>query len=351
MSGQPGRYPSVRELKLILGFQHFVRYVEFVQLDHRKLTSWADSSDTSGDRRRRFYSAMYRVLLAGAVLHGIYNEPLVRGETHGPPDFLKRFKTVLRSQLRPYPAATFTKSEIEYLLGFPVYNFESHQAQEPYFHDLAELFVDESRIRLRDEGPIAVSPKPPSHLNPKFYDLDPLQNIIFHEAGQLAYAYEIIRMFYESAISGVKYPGSGKPFRNVSIVLFGNFLLEEFSIPQGFTASGTRDATATSINPSFPSCQNIVAVMSYLYRSSGQVNRYDVNCLAAGPPLPFLQHIFRRYLNLRFADNAFAGSTRTEHNIYEYHLFYPNYEPPAEPWLPHGLFEYADVPSQNPHYA
>jgi hypothetical protein len=279
---------------------------------------------------------MYLNFLAGAVLCRAYNEPFIRAETHGPPGFLSRAKQSLEHTDRTNNSrGLFTDDDIQYVLSYPVYNFESHKAQDPYFHDFAELFVHESRLQLQEEGPITNPPRPDPRPAPKLDKLDPLQNIILHKVGMFAVSWPL------EAFLGKDFPANvdrTKPVRKVSVIPLRAFWLTQITMP----------STMEPVNPSMeffgvitPYGQYTRSLMDLMHESSGQINHYDFGCPSAHPPSQLVQHILRKYLNLRFVDKTFRVAVGESH-IPE--TFGPR-------WPQEDAFEYADVPPRNPHYA
>lgn len=156
--------PNVAELKEVLKMQHLVRCIEYMYF-HSTL-SHTYSEDTLFDDMRYtypatqrqskmlqeepsgikntkmesfrdlFYRAMYRLLLAGAVLARVYMVPLFQArEEGGKGVFFVRFgidygtmywdETIDDSE-DTYP----TEADIAYLRQFPVYNFDVADASE-----------------------------------------------------------------------------------------------------------------------------------------------------------------------------------------------------------------------------
>src|SRR5204862_2124093 len=131
------RPPSVDELKSIYDFQHLVKCIEHIFLKDID-ESWCGSShfgeslDFSSDPppwrhwRKRFYSTIYRVFLAGAMLYRAYQAPHVLPADDQPSGFLK----TAMADLEEYRASddglpgevVLTESDIRRLLKFPVFN-------------------------------------------------------------------------------------------------------------------------------------------------------------------------------------------------------------------------------------
>jgi hypothetical protein len=118
LSGKP-RKPDWKESREVLNMQHLVRCVE-----HMSHNSWEDTTNLFGYGMRnlhgreepepedadafkdRFYGAMYRLLLAGAVLVGAYTEPFLRAREEGGMGFLGR-------SAKPYKQ--YLDDDMEYL--------------------------------------------------------------------------------------------------------------------------------------------------------------------------------------------------------------------------------------------
>lgn len=372
LCGRPGRYPSRYELKLIFDFEHFVRYIESAISSHKPWENfselpWANSPDLQLDRRWRFYSAMYRTLLAGAVLYRTYNEPLVQGETNGPPNFLGDWIEAWREDIDENFSQGFTNAEFEYLRSFPVYNLEAHSAEaeeQPYFQGLVELFVNESKIRLRDEGPIDGSYLPSLH-KPKVDDLNPLQSILLHEAGQFAHAYETLislsdfyisgdglrpRVLHESIQDLIIYDSKlmkatmDERCKIVSlpIVRLGVFRLERVPVPLAIEEARDTPLALYPLNRNFPSFQHLDSFLKMFHEYSDRVNNYNPIYPTPYPPLDFVEYIFRTQLNLRFADKAFSMRGFDFPNPYETQIREPE-GVFVEPWREDDVLEYASV--------
>ena len=165
--------PTLVELKDVLDFRHLVRCVEYMFLHGTKYGHFAfmagrfirEDSDESSMLifRDRFHRAMYRVFLAGAVLHRAYNEPfdLAKSRKNVNDEAFLKFSTGKRdwdvekeSSMIRYPMRT---EDIEYLRKFAVYNFDAEddsdkgrwrdEMYEAIFGPLAKYVVDDGEPR------------------------------------------------------------------------------------------------------------------------------------------------------------------------------------------------------------
>lgn len=324
---------------------------------------WLNTPDLQWDRRWKFHSAIYRVLLGGAVLYGTYNQPFVQDEPPEFPNFLKFLKEWManfRAGDDTFPPG-FTNADVQYLQRFPVYNIHDHLAQQPFFHDFAELLVNESRIRLRDEGPITEKIRPCLD-KPLVDNLNPLQSIILHETGQFAHAYEKLtstsdfyvhgdglrsRLVYDLDVgtsrTSREFSGDATgPFRKVTIIILGIFRLDEVSMPPVLANEKMQPLILNPLNPSFPSFQHIDMLLDEFHRHSDHINGYNSLVPTPYPPIDFVEYILRTYLRLRFGDGAFTIFTLDDVESYQFQMREAE-GAFVEPWTRDAMLEDASV--------
>ncbi|PGH10679.1 hypothetical protein AJ80_07435 [Polytolypa hystricis UAMH7299] len=385
------RPPSIDELKTIYDFQHLAKCIEhiFIKDVHESWfgspSHFGESLDFSSDPpswrhwRERFYSSIYRVFLAGALLYRAYQAPHALPADDRPSDFLKTATANLeeyRASEDGLPQETeLTESDIRYLLKFPVFNFEAYEEHEPVFGQLAELLFNLSKDRvLRNDDIPAPKPVSKYHVGPRLprrIEDDPVKCVLFSETMQLLLIIELLCgtsrptcVFLDGLDANrdgmgdrLPYPHKllepTEPTRKVSVVLFDKFFLEEILMPRTIEDANVKLPVAIPVDNQL-GFRDTGVLLYEMFHSSGQPNHYISGCEAAPPELQCVQYIFRRYFNLRFADKAFEvyaespyrmlysdGDLFLEDDIHSYVI------PEDDPG---GLLSSADKPHANLHY-
>ncbi|PVH71568.1 hypothetical protein DL98DRAFT_520986 [Cadophora sp. DSE1049] len=339
--------PTVAELKEVLNMQHLVRCVEYMYFnstrdndtlfggcmlpsEFRRETHYDDDEEAWKDR---FYRAMYQLLLAGPVLARAYNAPFWGAKKAGNERFLEHCTRDMPGGNGMLDEMTtggrFNQEDGEYARRFPVYNYDvtdysmvgkwREGEYESLFGPFAKWLVDEGNARERR------NPEPESgdredessqysevtnnrgavqdlmcllvgyeHLLCKFTNVDVNGN------GNNGYGFG--RFTDPSSIL----PSQWKK-REVTIVLFGVFRVEEVTMPSEI--ENTVDMLLpTTIHPSLRESDQAAFDMSCIIhfldqhsRGPGDGNEHP------NPPAMFQLWFFalRRYLNLGFSKRAF----------------------------------------------
>lgn len=350
LSGK-SKLPNVAELKEVLNMQHLVRCIEYMYF-HSTL-SHATYEDTlfDGGRyppaqrqsemvqeespgvqntkldsfRNYFYRAMYRLLLAGAVLARVYMAPLFQErEQGGKGVFFMRFGTeygtmywdeTIGDSEDTYP----TEADIAYLRQFPVYNFDvadsseigqwRNREHETCFGEFASWIIGDGRAREEAD------PQSPEDVEPEWAesraDIGAVRELML-----LLVAYDHFNVQFENDL---RKRSRGGPYmqkagnRTVTIVRFGYFQVEEITMP-----AAVEDLTDTYLYAEYhPALEGsagedvpyqfdvwyAMRVLEENMRDSGVMyNREN----PGPPPMLELWHFaLRRYLNLEFKSGAF----------------------------------------------
>lgn len=330
--------PTLEELKTLLEFRHLVKCVEhhvrqdeeYRREDHEARRKKSDVPEFSKSWRERFHRSMYRVFLAGAVLYGPYHQPFsADGQT--PPGFLDSFQKKVAAQPRGggrhFPEKVLSEADIKYLLKFPVYDLSGCESHDISFGPLATHFVNESQARAEQESDSAswVQDRPTGTILDRF-EAD--QQILFHDILQFLFAYEHLCGFDKrtgllssrTRIDGfARYDRAGRSprqARRVSVVLFGNFVLEEIVTPVVIPSTRgvllhlnstpvlqAHEANGDTITTPF---RHVDLLLNHMHRTSGRPNSYGLMYPAPHPPLQFIRYLLRKYLDLRFTPGAFT---------------------------------------------
>lgn len=248
--------PTPEELNRIFGLQHMMRCIkhtvfhwEMRQINCLKFGLEALGHFTPSGRffnedeygrgswHQNLYRALYRVVFAGAVLAGSFNEPLSQALERG--EGIERLKTKrVRANI---PGEKIVKIKVrEYLEGFPAYSSDPAR-YEPVFQPLADWLVADGKARHpEDEGAIVreilhilaayehlqnkiVNGEREWHLGR--YDCSNLGSFP-HGAYTLSRARERGNVLPPLAPNG--FPGG---VRKTTVVLLGVFQVEDISLP------------------------------------------------------------------------------------------------------------------------
>jgi hypothetical protein len=346
LSGR-ARPPSLDELKTVYDLQHLVKCIEHIYREN-EYESWFASNAYGYNLehhpdppwqhwRERFYSSVYRVFLAGALLYRAYQAPHVLATDDKPSDFLEAAAATLNdyrtNDEELWQEQVLTARDIRYLLKFPVFNFEAYETHDPVFGQLAELLFNLSKDRaLRNDyipAPVLTMSEGQGLRRRRRVETsepaesDLVKRVLFYETLEFLLAVEVLCPTARSQkvfLDGLDtlHDGTGgcqsgthkllepaQPTRRVSVVRFGQFSLEEIYSP-----CIVEDAIA-KVPVSMPidnqrGFRDTDLLLGLVFRTSGQANHYTTRDQAAHPPLQCVQYIFRKYFNLRFADSAFG---------------------------------------------
>ncbi|KAG4418038.1 hypothetical protein IFR04_008858 [Cadophora malorum] len=194
-----------------------------------------------------FYRAMYRLLVAGAVLARTYLEPLFQAREEGGneaffgrmgiDDYHYKYWDITE-QIDPSEDGPPRPEDIAYMRRFPVYNYDitdwseigvwRNQWYEKCLWTFASWIVDDGRERQRKEDPNRTVPD---------WALKPEDVGAVRELMLLLVAYD----HFHSKFSNLTWAGRGmsdyvkkQGNRSVSIVRFGIFQLEKVTMPADF---------------------------------------------------------------------------------------------------------------------
>ncbi|KAL5313956.1 hypothetical protein ACEPPN_018380 [Leptodophora sp. 'Broadleaf-Isolate-01'] len=353
------RLPDLAELKEVLNMQYLVRCIEWMYFNSEKshIGEFEDnlflhmkyghypaaqrrfpeclSEDIPGTKnatidsfRDCFYRAMYRLLLAGAVLARVYLAPLfhARGEGGkeaffgrvGLEDYHSKYwelcEQIPNSEIGPP-----RPEDITYIRQFPVYNYDvtdwseigvwRNREYETCFGPFASWIVDDGRKRQQNQ------PQNPDHVDPDWAE-NPTDVGAVRELMLLLVAYD----HFHSKFSNVTWAKCGVfPYqkkqgnRTVSIVRFGIFQLEQVTMPAAFEDL-TKECLYTDYHPvlegspgeAIPYQFDAYYITTGLldYKRRGRFNRNREN---PGPPamLELWHFALRHYLNLGFKSGMF----------------------------------------------
>ncbi|KAL2784034.1 hypothetical protein BJX66DRAFT_344425 [Aspergillus keveii] len=143
-SAQPLR---AEDIKSVMDWRHLATCIEIICLN---TTNWGREVTSSIKPRNKFvasfagwntwrerlHRSIYRMFLLGPVLCRVYQEPLVPA-INQPKNFLVQFAE--RKEEGPPPV--LSRTEMDYLLTFPVFNMEGFETHEPVYGALADFFM------------------------------------------------------------------------------------------------------------------------------------------------------------------------------------------------------------------
>jgi hypothetical protein len=215
---------------------------------------------------------------------------------------------------------------MDYLLTFPVFNMEAFETHEPVYGALADFFMRHTQPDVHDELPAI--PMYPAEANPDSNIDRAHASAAYAAMVQCLLSYMV--MWSDGKFFTNKVTSEPSPRRTLRLVQAVKFYPEEISLPVH-----ARDAKDTPVqqrylpkgaNTDRPACwtdnaRYVEEVLDCMYGSSGQLNTYGNDLRAPFPPLQVFQFIARRYLGLRFMENAFAYEVGAP---YEWFTTHPN---------------------------
>ncbi|KAF8851656.1 hypothetical protein BDZ45DRAFT_808142 [Acephala macrosclerotiorum] len=350
------KLPDVAELKEVFNMQYLVRCIEWMYFNSRELhlgecedNLFKDmkyghypsdqrrfpeclSKDIPGAKnatidsfRDGFYRAMYRLLLAGAVLAKPYMAPLFQARKEGGKDGFFN-----RCGLEDYSHKYWDKidksedgpprpEDIAYIRQFPVYNYDMadwsdvglwrNREYESCFGPFASWIIEDGRKRQQNE------PQDPNYTVPEWAE-NPTDVGAVRELMLLLVAYDHFSSKFQNPIwarTGEAAYTKKQGNRTVSIVRFGIFQIEEITMPAAFEDLTTGYLSAAyhpalegsqgeDIPLQFDIWSNTVGLLDHRKR-----NHHDRNRENPGPPamLEVWHFALRRYLNLGFRSKTF----------------------------------------------
>ena len=289
--------------------------------------------------RERFYRAMYRILLAGAVFFKPYSEPFSPDAKGVPPNFLEdylknyfvaRDDPLDESGVADWPY-TLPQLDVDYLTRSPVFDLNASEDREnSVFGQFAEWLIEDSKGRAEE------------NLCQQAWTFDIPQVSAIWETMMMVAAYEHLvsqfingdgkigfgRFSPDETSQPIKQTITGKT-RKVSIILFGEFRVEEITMPalvedsagiklladpviparpfRNFvTAAGSMIAKESVMSKDMypPWMFDIANLLEILYTNCDLPNHHD-GWPAPPPPLQFFTFILRKHFGLQFQTKAF----------------------------------------------
>ncbi|KAL4896946.1 hypothetical protein BDV59DRAFT_169417 [Aspergillus ambiguus] len=326
---------SVNELRQIRDWKHLVECIEDFCIHStewgREWLSYLKHTEKTADPpgnwvkwRESFHRSIYRSFLMGAVLCRVYQEPLVLSDRDDRPEhFLKDYCARLLQKDEPL----LRNDEMVYLLKYPVFNFESYEDHEPVYGQLADFLVELSRRRKQSAS---TSLDLPTHVTLHNLDRDHA-NILYTETMQcLLASMTLLNHYYSLIFKDNQSPGNERLSREVTVVPLGSFYPEQILMPARVENAhetllletplplplqhGTKQS---SWNSSGRFMNSFLDVMHWW---SGQPNHYSDDLPTPPPPLQVFQFIGRKFLGLRFSDDAFKeGEADATHILFVHH--------------------------------
>ena len=340
------KLPDLAELKEVLNMQHLVRCIEYIYFNARYYKGYETNlfphmshakypaarrrfpdclkenipgtkNSTIDSFRDSFFRAMYRLLLAGAVLARAYMAPVFQAREERNARFFRiwghdHYWSEDMDQLDD-PDYNPNEADYAYLRQYPVYNFDvpdwskigqwRNREYETDFEPFASWIIKDGRVREQNE------PRDPN-------DPDWAQNRVdigaVRELMLILVAYDHFNDCFQDydGISPLYLQKAGN--RTVSIVRFGFFKAEEITMP-----AAVEDLTDTALFAQYhPALEGTAGkdikdqidtfgVMWELQRRMR--NNIPWHHEHQGPPatLELWQFALRHYLNLTFKPGTF----------------------------------------------
>lgn len=275
--------------------------------------------------RDGFYRAMYRLLLAGAVLARAYMAPLFRAREEGGKDgFFRRlgledYAYKYWDRMDPSEDGAPREEDIAYIRQFPVYNYDvtdwseigmwRNQEYETCFGPFASWIIEDGRKRQQKE------PQGPDDTLPdwaeNWVDVGAVRELML-----LLVAYDHFRCKFDNitwAKRGTCAYINKQGNRTVSIVRFGVFQIEQVTMPaavedltKGYLFAAYHPALGGTEGEDIPYQFDVWLATEGLL---DKIMRYHHLDDRENPPPPAMLELWhfalRRYLNLRFRSGTF----------------------------------------------
>ena len=304
-------------------WEHFVKCIENICL---KDTGWGEEcnwyipeefgSVTWYTWRERFHRSMYRVFLMGAVLCRVYQEPLMTSSA-----VLCRAyeESLMLLEEDTTHRPVLVKWALEHLLKYPIFNFEAYEDHDPIYGPLADVLVQESKIRAQreptPENLVYLEEATPNELN-RIH-----ANKLYAETLECLFAFLCLSNYHSGRAifdkmlkhdEGLNGDAPGLK-RRVTVVFLGQFYPEEILMP-GCAQNACqfrlmKRAIPQSSETTNAYSKNFPDILSDLHLVSGQPNTYGDDRPTPHPPLQIFQFISRKFLGLRFAEDAFCNGS------------------------------------------
>ncbi|KAH8752159.1 hypothetical protein F5882DRAFT_267742, partial [Hyaloscypha sp. PMI_1271] len=233
------KLPHLAELKEVLSMQHLVRCIEYMYF-----SSTTRHQDSEGNlfqdlKFGNFYRAIYRLLLAGAVLARAYMEPLFRAREEGGKGsfFLRCGTDYWAEDVEDIADAYPMEEDFAYIRQSPVFNYDlsdwsevgqwRNRKYETCLGPFASWIIDDGRKREQEK------PRQSGGMEPEWAENTADVGAV-RELMLLLVAYDHFNNKFQNEhtrnFGGGPYmqkPGN----RTVSIVRFGIFQIEEITMP------------------------------------------------------------------------------------------------------------------------
>jgi hypothetical protein len=346
------KLPDLAELKEVLNMQHLVRCIEYSYFNSQYPTNHYENNllytmegvkypaarrrfpdclkenipgaenATIDSFRDGFFRAMYRLLLAGAVLARVYMAPVFQAREQRNARFFQVFGDKYRYWSEDMehledPDSTPKEADLAYIRQYPVYNFDvpdwskigqwRNREYETCFGPFASWIVEDGRMREQNE------PQDPNDTEPDWAenraDIGAVRELML-----LLVAYDhfddCFQNYYGASASSPYLQKQGN--RTVSIVRFGIFKVEEITMP-----AAPRDLTDTRLFAQYHPALEGTAGKDIKYQIDnfgvmwelGQVMRTPIPYHREHPgpsaTLELWHFALRHYLNLTFKPGTF----------------------------------------------
>lgn len=361
LSGR-SRLPSLVELKEVLNMQYLVRCIEHMYFYSKVVSdvaewSWnllqsetrthypsenrrflyglgGNNGATIDSFRKRFYRAMYRLLLAGAVLARAYLAPSFQAEEEGRKGFLWRFSLEAwrfkhLEEVDSSEEGPLRPEDLAYLRQFPVYNYDvtdwseigqwRNQEYEACFGPFASWIIEDGRKRqLEDDF---------EHSQPDWAearaDVGAVRELMLLMVAYDYFCNNFVNTSRRDVHRAARLRRQGD--RAVSIVRFGVFQVEEITMPaeiqdltEGFLDAKFHPALKDSKGENIPIRFDVDSAFEGLRWKERYNPAIPRENLVAPPRLEFWHFALRHYLNLGFKAGTFREPRRSRdaHNTW-----------------------------------
>ncbi|KAJ5159569.1 uncharacterized protein N7482_006573 [Penicillium canariense] len=254
----------------------------------------------------------------GAVLCRSHQEPLSESPKHLFQDRDKRLEK---------PDEPLLKSEeMAHLLKYPVFNFEDYTRHESIYKDLAEFFGKQTEHRPPSlDDPELLDAYPEDAVSPQL-DRYHAETLHVEMIQCLLSSMTLLNHTEQSKIFEEQTGTVEEPLKKITVVCLGSFYPETITLPRNpKNAHKTlllKQAIPRSKDSVWRSCSPLMnRILEIMHSFSGQPNHYDEQYPTPPPPLQIFQYILRKYLGLRFSEDAFEREDLdAPHHLFVHHL-------------------------------
>ena len=218
------------------------------------------------------------------------------------------------------------------MLKYSIFKFGAYEEHEPIYGPLADFLLQQSRKRAHDQRDILPEDLVyhEESLFPDYIEIKEHTSLIFADTLESLFAFMTVAGYAHWTIIKGETPkdnistdseaennpedkgnngtGDTRLGKKIAVILPEQFYPETIHMPKRVNKAHNTLLARKRIRKtaSSPFCRHVDKVLYGLHEVSGQPNVYYDLCSTPYPPLQIFEFIFRRFLSLRFAEDAFS---------------------------------------------